>query len=98
MQNKDEPWDGLTGFKMTVEWDGIGMSSTQSHAFRFDNFRANKTVFKEVLSKVAPISSQISNMLFAGVVLGVADNAMIFRERRLKEKKKTCERSRKPNG
>ncbi len=86
LQNKDEPWDGSTGCKMTVEWDGIGMSSTQSHAFRFDNFRANKTVSKEVLSKVAPISSQISNMLFAGVVLGVADNAMVFAREKLEGK------------
>ena len=71
---------------MTVEWDGIGMSSTQSHAFRFDNFRANKTVSKEVLSKVAAISSQTSNILFAGVVLGVADNAMIFAREKLEGK------------
>ncbi len=86
LQNKDEPWDGSTGCKMTVEWDGIGMSSTQSHAFRFENFPAHKTVSSEVLSKVAPISSQISNMLFAGVVLGVADNAMGFARGKLEGK------------
>ena len=86
LQNKDEPWDGSTGCKMTVEWDGIGMSSTQSHAFRFENFPVNKTVSREVLSKVAPISSQISNMLFAGVVLGVADNAMRFARGKLEGK------------
>lgn len=86
LQNKDEPWDGSTGCKMTVEWDGIGMSSTQSHAFRFENFPVNKTVSREVLSKVAPISSQISNMLFAGVVLGVADNAMGFARGKLEGK------------
>jgi alkylation response protein AidB-like acyl-CoA dehydrogenase len=86
LQNKDEPWDGSTGCKMTVEWDGIGMSSTQSHAFRFENFPANKTVSREVLSKVAPISSQISNMLFTGVVLGVADNAMGFARGKLEGK------------
>ena len=86
LQNKDEPWDGSTGCKLTVEWDGIGMSSTQSHAFRFENFPANKTVSREVLSKVAPISSQISNMLFTGVVLGVADNAMGFARGKLEGK------------
>jgi alkylation response protein AidB-like acyl-CoA dehydrogenase len=86
LRNKDEPWDGSTGCKMTVEWDGIGMSSTQSHAFRFENFPAHKTVSSEVLSKVAPISSQISNMLFAGVVLGVADNAMGFARGKLEGK------------
>lgn len=78
LQNKEEPWDGSTGCKMTAKWDGIGMSSTQSHAFRFEKFPANKAASREVLSKVGPISSQISNMLFAGVVLGVADNAMVF--------------------
>ena len=86
LQNKDEPWDGSTGCKMTVEWDGIGMSSTQSHAFRFENFPAIKTVSREVLSKVASISSQISNMLFTGVVLGVADNAMGFARGKLEGK------------
>ena len=86
LRNKDEPWDGSTGCKMTVEWDGIGMSSTQSHAFRFEDFPANKTVSSEVLSKVAPISSQISNMLFTGVVLGVADNAMGFARGKLEGK------------
>lgn len=78
LQNKDEPWDGSTGCRMTVEWGGIGMSSTQSHAFRFENFPATKAASREVLTRVAPIGSQISNMLFAGVVLGVADNAMVF--------------------
>ena len=86
LQNKDEPWDGSTGCKMTIEWDGIGMSSTQSHAFRFENFPVNKAASKEVLSKVAPTSSQISNMLFAGVVLGVADNAMGFARGKLEGK------------
>ena len=86
LRNKDEPWDGSTGCKMTVEWDGIGMSSTQSHAFRFEDFPAKKTVSSEVLSKVAPISSQISNMLFTGVVLGVADNAMGFARGKLEGK------------
>ena len=86
LQNKDEPWDGSTGCKLTVEWDGIGMSSTQSHAFRFENFPANKTVSSEVLSKVGPISSQIGNMLFTGVALGVADNAMGFARGKLEGK------------
>ncbi len=86
LQNKDEPWDGSTGCKMTVEWDGIGMSSTQSHAFRFENFPANKAASREVLSKVGPITGQVSNMLFVGVVLGVADNAMGFAREKLEGK------------
>ena len=86
LQNKDEPWDGSTGCRMTVEWDGIGMSSTQSHAFHFENFPAQKAASREVLSRVGPISSQVSNMLFAGVILGVADSAMIFARDKLEGK------------
>ena len=71
---------------MTVEWDGIGMSSTQSHAFSFENFPANKAASREVLSKVGPITGQVSNMLFVGVVLGVADNAMGFAREKLEGK------------
>jgi alkylation response protein AidB-like acyl-CoA dehydrogenase len=78
LQYKDEPWDGSTGCQMTVEWDGMGMAATQSHAFRFENFPAIKTVSSEILERVAPVTSQISNMLFTGVVLGIADNAMSF--------------------
>ncbi len=89
LQNKDEPWDGSTGCKMTVEWDGIGMSSTQSHAFRFENFPAKKAASREVLSRVAPIGSQMGNMLFAGVVLGVADNALGFARGKLEGKEQS---------
>lgn len=83
MKYKDEPWDGSTGCQMLVEWDGIGMSSTQSHAFRFSDFPATKAVSTEVLTSVAKITSQVSNMLFTGVVLGVADNAMAFAKSKL---------------
>ena len=78
LQYKDVPWDGSTGCRITVPWDGIGMSSTQSHAFRFDNFPAEKARSTEVLKRVAPVSAQLSNMLFTGVALGVTDNALAF--------------------
>ena len=74
---------------MTVEWDGIGMSSTQSHAFRFEAFPAKKAASREVLSRVAPIGSQMGNMLFAGVVLGVADNALGFARGKLEGKEQS---------
>jgi len=83
LQNKDVPWDGSTGCKLTVPWDGMGMSSTQSHAFRFDGFPATKAASTEILVRVAPISGQVSNMMFTGVVLGVADNALAFARSKL---------------
>lgn len=86
---KDEPWDGSKGVKLTVEWDGMGMSATQSHAFRFDDFPAQKTVSQEVLLRCAPHTSQMSNLLFTGVILGVADNARRFAEAKLDGKLET---------
>lgn len=86
LSHKDAPWDGSTGCKLTVPWDGMGMSSTQSHAFRFDNFPASKAVSEEVLQRVAPVSAQVSNMLFTGVVLGVSDNALGFARSKLEGK------------
>ncbi len=83
LQNKDVPWDGSTGCKLTVPWDGMGMSSTQSHAFRFDRFPVTKAVSTEILVRVAPVSAQISNMMFTGVILGVADNALAFARTKL---------------
>ena len=75
---KDEPWDGSTGCKMMVEWDGMGMSATQSHAFRFTDFPVTKMASSQVLERSGFVSSQMSGMLFVGVVLGVADKALEF--------------------
>jgi alkylation response protein AidB-like acyl-CoA dehydrogenase len=89
LENKDEPWDGSTGCLLTVPWDGMGMSSTQSHAFRFTDFPVTKAASTEVLTKVAPVTGQMSNMLFTGVVLGVADNALAFAQSKLSGKTAT---------
>lgn len=74
----DVPWDGTGGCQLLAEWDGMGMTATQSHAFRFTDYPATKTVSGEILARCAPSSSQVSNLLFTGVILGVADNALTF--------------------
>ena len=89
LEYKDEPWDGSTGCKLTVPWDGMGMGATQSHAFRFDHYPATKAASSEVLMRVAPISTQLSNMLFTGVVLGITDNALAFARSKLAGKEAT---------
>lgn len=78
LENRDVPWDGSTGCLMTTAWEGIGMSATASHAFRFTRFPATRVASSEVLTRVATVSGQLTNMLFTGVVLGVADNALAF--------------------
>ncbi len=83
MQYKDEVWDGSTGCKLTVPWAGMGMSATQSHAFEFVGFPAIKAASVEVMARVAPVTGQISNLLFTGVIMGVADNALAFARNKL---------------
>lgn len=83
LQHRDVPWDGSSGCKMTVAWDGMGMAATQSHAFRLQGFPATKFASTEVLDRIGPVASQIGNMLFTAVALGVADNAMAFARQKL---------------
>ncbi len=83
VETRDEPWDGSTGCHMIVPWDGMGMSATQSHAFRFTDFPSTRAVTREVLIRCAASSSAMSNMLFTGVVLGVADNALAFAKQKV---------------
>lgn len=83
---KDEPWDGSTGCTLASAWDGIGMTATQSHAFRFENFPATKTITSELLGKVSPTTAVIGNLLFAAVAMGIADNALSFAKDKLKGK------------
>ena len=83
MQYSDEPWDGSTGCQLMVEWAGICMSATQSHAFRFKGFPVTKTASSQVLERSSHVTGQMSSLMFTAVVLGVADNARAFAEAKI---------------
>lgn len=34
---RGRPWDGSAGLTLLVEWDGMGMAATQSHAMRLQD-------------------------------------------------------------
>jgi alkylation response protein AidB-like acyl-CoA dehydrogenase len=68
------PWDGSSGMKLVAEWDGHGMTATQSHAFEFENFP---------VTRLAPRATAgfgdalvIAFALFTGVVTGVVQSAV----------------------
>ena len=71
LHTKDVPWDGSTGMRLMVEWDGHGMAATQSHSFQFDNFPA----IRSLLPRGAPQPS-FYHVLFSSVVLGVVETAL----------------------
>ena len=52
MRVGDANWDGGTGIKLAAEWDGHGMSATQSHAFKFTDFPATRSAWSGSLASL----------------------------------------------
>jgi alkylation response protein AidB-like acyl-CoA dehydrogenase len=79
------PWDGSTGMKLTAEWRGHGMMSTNSHAFSFHNYPATRIAFPENQTGPEVFSGGLGGMSFTSVIAGVVDAAMEHTRRRLGE-------------
>ena len=67
------PWDGSTGMKLVAEWDGHGMTATQSHAFEFENFPVTRIAPRE--TKGFGTVGVVATALFTAVITGVAQSA-----------------------
>lgn len=76
MDMRGAPWDGTTGLKMMVEWDGMGMTATQSHAFTLKNFPAQRIASREALALSTQAAAGLGNMLFTAVILAIAETAL----------------------
>ena len=72
----DVPWDGSTGMKLSSEWRGHGMMSTNSHAFEFHDFPATRAAAPSSEFDANPAVGGLSNMVFTSVIVGVVDAAM----------------------
>ena len=72
----DVPWDGSTGMKLTTEWRGHGMMSTNSHAFEFHDFPAIRAAAPSKQFDANPAVGGLSVMTFTSVIVGVVDAAM----------------------
>lgn len=84
---RDVPWDGSKGAKLVAEWDGHGMSATQSHAFRLDGFPARRTAWPGSLAKAAPAVAQLGSCAFSAVILGVVERAVAAGREKLRERR-----------
>ena len=73
----DVPWDGSTGMKLTAEWRGQGMMSTNSHAFEFQDFPATRVAAPGTQFD-SPAAQGLSSMAFTSVIVGVVDAAMDY--------------------
>ena len=76
MKYADEPWDGSTGVRLVAAWDGMGMSASQSHAFRFENFPARRIALDEAMGATRQVVGQLGPCFFVSVIMGIVDSLM----------------------
>jgi alkylation response protein AidB-like acyl-CoA dehydrogenase len=69
-------WDGTNGMKLIAEWDGHGMTATQSHAFEFDRMPVERSAWPGGLPSILAASFGFVGCLFAAVIVGICDAAL----------------------
>jgi len=73
---RDVPWDGSAGARLVAEWDGHGMTATQSHGLRFESFPATRIALPGQLTEIARRTGGFIGCLFTAVIAGVVDAAV----------------------
>ncbi|MCC6169926.1 MAG: acyl-CoA/acyl-ACP dehydrogenase [Caldilineaceae bacterium] len=69
------PWDGSTGVSLAAEWDGHGMTATQSHGMRFENFPTIRFAWPNNLQPIAAAANGAIGCCFAAVIVGIVETA-----------------------
>ena len=80
-------WDGRGGMQLTSDWDGHGMSATQSHGFRFQDFPATAIAWPGAAQAGAAVTAQLAACLFTSVIVGIIDEAIATARRSLEPKR-----------
>ena len=75
---QDVPWDGSQGATLLAEWDGQGMTATQSHSMRFENFPATRIAWPGRLADIAKTSGPLIGCMFTAVIVGIVEVALRF--------------------
>jgi alkylation response protein AidB-like acyl-CoA dehydrogenase len=70
------PWDGSAGVTLLAEWDGHGMTATQSHAMSFTDFPATRFAWPGNLLRTAAAAGPFVGCAFAAVIVGIAETAL----------------------
>lgn len=85
LEVRNQPWDGSTGMRLSAEWRGHGMMSTNSHAFEFKDFPATRVAWPGHQSEIMAASSGLGGMSWCSVIAGIVDAAMDYTRQRLRE-------------
>ncbi len=70
------PWDGSRGVTLLAEWDGHGMTATQSHAMAFNDFPATRFALEGKLLEVSRRAGPFIMCLFTSVIAGIVEVAI----------------------
>jgi alkylation response protein AidB-like acyl-CoA dehydrogenase len=89
LETRGSAWDGSTGMKLVAEWDGHGMTATQSHAFDFKDFPATRFAWPGNLRVVSGVAGALVSSLFTAVVVGVTESAFQAAQRQIARRKDT---------
>ncbi len=87
MDMRGRSWDGSDGLTLAAEWDGHGMSATQSHAFRLRDMPATPMAWPGAPIAASPVSNQMGACLFTAVVLSIVEGAVALAAQKLVAKK-----------
>lgn len=75
LQTGGHAWDGSDGMKLIAEWDGHGMTATQSHAFSFEDMAVVRSAWRGGLQSLLAASFGFVGCAFAAVIVGICDVA-----------------------
>lgn len=76
VETRGVPQDGSSGMRLIAEWDGHGMTATQSHAIAFERFPAERIAYQGDLPAVSTRTGGFIGCLFTSVIVGIIDAAM----------------------
>lgn len=83
------PWDGSQGLTLVAAWDGQGMTATQSHAMRFDDFPATRTAWPWSQRPASAVGFGLGATTWTGIVTGIVETAVGYARRRLAPRRST---------
>jgi alkylation response protein AidB-like acyl-CoA dehydrogenase len=76
LDTRNVAWDGSQGITLISQWDGHGMTATQSHAFAFDRFPATRMAWPGHMLDAAGAAGPFVATLFTAVIVGIVETAM----------------------
>ncbi len=73
---RDRAWDGSNGVRLLSEWDGHGMTATQSHGFTFEDMPGRRVAWPHPLDRDPLRTNSYVSTLYAAVIVGIVDAVM----------------------